>query len=374
MLCLNTWYLIFTVSVEEWPAITIPFMGEFLSELLQWCVSKYTCSGKPKFTLLNISIVLAQMPSSSKPQFVLASTVKKAPSTLPPALNFSVITKVAVPSMALMPAKIITKLMAQMPPTSVPQCLALMPPTIGTRMLAIMPQLDGGGDYSSDEAKDDIPFANTDSNEAETEYVGFANSSSDFENNESDLVAFKLPTLVYSSNADERSKSFDKSLLKKSTDGVCSSTCTKFCSESVSKMSGIDIENIKTNFVGSKKSNTKANLLSHLIFQERAGIPVKGVFVNNTMFCKNYFSYLSGISKYIVNSVFKDYHQGVKRYIHGNSHRYKESVACVNFISWMKVFSQNFGQDAPDDIATILPAFLYKERPNRIFQQTINFF
>ena len=245
--------------------------------------------------------------------------------------------------------------MAQMPKTV--EDLGLMPGTSETIWL-------------SDEEVDSVPFANTDSNGWVADQthgrsqVEFANSSSDFETNEESHPSdFLLPTLVYRSNAQEM-ENYEAEVGLHNTEKLCSLSCNKSCSINTHQWSITELQTLKSSFVHLKKSKTKENVLKHLLFQQRAGIAVRGIFVKNTMLCKKYFSHMTGISMHIINMVFKDYYLGVQRYMHGNCHRFKESVACVNFISWMKVFSKNFGQDAPDDIATILPAFLYKERPN----------
>ena len=65
--------------------------------------------------------------------------------------------------------------------------------------------------------------------------------------------------------------------------------------------------------------------------------------------------------------MIRDFARNCKRYIHGNSNRRKNYAARVQFISWMKVTSENYGQNGPTDIVTVLPSYINKSELYKMY-------
>lgn len=84
-------------------------------------------------------------------------------------------------------------------------------------------------------------------------------------------------------------------------------------------------------------------------------------------FCTHFLSSFTKISVYILRTVLRDFRNGVQRYIHGNDSVPRESVASVKFTAWMKAFSELYGQSAPDEITTVLPAWFSKATLYKIY-------
>ena len=124
---------------------------------------------------------------------------------------------------------------------------------------------------------------------------------------------------------------------------TCSRLCRHKCDEKVRKFSEMEIEIIKESFKGSKLS-TKNELLKHIQFQRKAGLPTNVFFFFDHQFCIGSFSALTNISTYILKSVIKDFHRNVRRFIHGNKFFSKESLKVTRCVSWILVFVENFAQ------------------------------
>ena len=45
------------------------------------------------------------------------------------------------------------------------------------------------------------------------------------------------------------------------------------------------------------------------------------------------------------------------------------TAACTTFICWMKVFSENYGQNEPTDVVTVLPSYFNKAELFKIYQK-----
>ena len=106
--------------------------------------------------------------------------------------------------------------------------------------------------------------------------------------------------------------------------------------------SDAEVQSLKDSFTVRNKTELKNKLLSQLIFQKSAGLPVTGFFYSGHLYCAKFFSH--------INLVSRDFASDYKRYIHGNSNRRKNIAARVTFISWMKIASENYGQNGPTDI------------------------
>ena len=133
----------------------------------------------------------------------------------------------------------------------------------------------------------------------------------------------------------------------------CSKFCNNKCIAVLQSWSSLEKQEIRMKFSQCDKTKMKNKLLDHLLFQKSAGLPVSGFFFNGHLLCANVFSYIAEISKYHVRLVTRDFTSGYQRYIHGNSNRRKNLTARVSFIAWMKVFSENYGQNGPTGSFTI---------------------
>ena len=86
-----------------------------------------------------------------------------------------------------------------------------------------------------------------------------------------------------------------------------------------------------------------------------AGIVIDTYNVYGHKFCLKFFAKLTNLSEYIVKSVLCDYWMGQRLYSHGNNGRIKQlRQGTLNFICWMKEYSEAYGQYAPDKNTTVL--------------------
>ena len=76
-----------------------------------------------------------------------------------------------------------------------------------------------------------------------------------------------------------------------------------------------------------------------------------------------FFAYLIGCpSLYIAKSVLKDFLTGTRFYMHGNGGSMKiNSAASLTAISWLKCFSECYGQYSPEENVTVLSYWLSKQ-------------
>ena len=155
--------------------------------------------------------------------------------------------------------------------------------------------------------------------------------------------------------------------LVKKKETVCSLNCQFHCKQSITVWSHSERESLKTTFSGLSLADVQRKLLRQLEFQERAGISTGGFFSNKQLLCVKQFSELSTISTYILKKVLTRFGSGHRRYFHGNTLRVKKRSAGVQFCGWMKVFSQKYGQDGPDDIVTVLPSYLNKSELFKLY-------
>ena len=130
--------------------------------------------------------------------------------------------------------------------------------------------------------------------------------------------------------------------------------CDLKCNEEISDV----IKEVMKLFAGKSKTVVKNELLTQLHHQRRMGLSVKGFFFSGKFLCHKTFQQLSGLSSYIVNAVLDAFRTGLIKFEHGNAGILRQSPALVNFICWMKCFSDLYGQAAPDELLTVLPNFL----------------
>ena len=127
----------------------------------------------------------------------------------------------------------------------------------------------------------------------------------------------------------------------------------------------------KNEFQGETKVESKNKLLKHLNTQKMMGIAVsygRLVTFKSHVYCLPAFCHISGISVYLAVKVLKDFQIGITNYIHGNKAVPRESIAHVNFLSWMICFSDLHGQSDPVKVTTVLPAFLNKAELFKIYE------
>merc|ERR1712025_255005 len=116
----------------------------------------------------------------------------------------------------------------------------------------------------------------------------------------------------------------------------------------------------------------KEKLLSHLWAQDNMGAGLSGICFSKHNFCPKIFSKLVNRSEFLVKKVIKDKHVGVRRYIHGNSGRPKDSMASISFVVWMLLFISKFGQDSPEDLVKVLPSYMYKGHLFKLYRDQAN--
>ena len=71
----------------------------------------------------------------------------------------------------------------------------------------------------------------------------------------------------------------------------------------------------------------------------------------------------------MLRKIVKDFHRNIKRYIHGNERSCRESLKVTRCISWILIFVEHHGQDAPDEETKILAPFLYKGALYHIYKE-----
>ena len=104
------------------------------------------------------------------------------------------------------------------------------------------------------------------------------------------------------------------------------------------------------------KCDMKQILLDHLINQEVMGLPTNGFQFYGFFFCKKSFVKILGVSDYIINKALEAFESGQSSFVHGNEIGMRESEASIGFVIWMKLHAQNYGNQAPDEQTTVLPA------------------
>ena len=106
----------------------------------------------------------------------------------------------------------------------------------------------------------------------------------------------------------------------------------------------------------------------HLKNQQMLGLDSEGYAFSSHTFCVPAFCYLTGVSVFLANKALKGFQDGVTNYSHGNESVPRESIAHVNFVSFMICFCEIHGQSDPVKVTTVLPAFLNKSELFKIYQ------
>ena len=144
---------------------------------------------------------------------------------------------------------------------------------------------------------------------------------------------------------------------------LCSKSCSNRCHRVVELWTPKSIADVGSLFKSDEGIvETKNRLVRHLWSQSHIGVPTDSYIVNNHTFCLKAFARLTGNSEYVVKSVLVDFWNGQSLYQHGNSGSLKQqSQSTTNFICWLKLFAESYGQFAPDSNTTILSYWLSKQ-------------
>ena len=137
----------------------------------------------------------------------------------------------------------------------------------------------------------------------------------------------------------------------------CSRYCDNGCDKIFEQWSDKEQNALKVMFRSEdgKIQVLKNNLLSHLWSQERIGVPTQQYTIYNQAFCTKFLSHYIGVSEYILKQVIHAFWSGRKMFRHGNTGGIKQpTVATTNFICWLKIFAESYGQFAPDTNTVVL--------------------
>ena len=209
----------------------------------------------------------------------------------------------------------------------------------------------------------------------------FANEDSDFISDDEDVEKktksedqndltssnYTLKTVYYSKCPPQSQASKPSLFVRESV--TCSANCNKNCQEIMETWSQKEINEIKSDFLGLNLVQKQGKLLKQLNFQSKAGLSCQGFVVNKLLLCVNQFSEIASISTYILKKVLKNHLEGHKRFMHGNKNKIKCQAGRSNFVAWMKVFSERYGQDGPSDVVTILPSYLNGAELFKLYKQ-----
>ena len=202
--------------------------------------------------------------------------------------------------------------------------------------------------------RDEFKFANTDSNQSSSDAETLFNQHKI--DSEDDVSCTHLEAIICETDEDEHYEVPVDGLSQKTS---CNRTCVNKCNDAISSLSDADRVQMKKKFAGSKL-DYKNVLLQHVITQEHMDLGISRIYWKKHHYCAKAFSELVGRSEYITRKVLVDVKNGTKRYIHGNSVKSRESLASINFTAWMLIYIHKHGQNSPDDLVTVLPAYLYK--------------
>ena len=149
--------------------------------------------------------------------------------------------------------------------------------------------------------------------------------------------------------------------LSSSAEVKCNRYCSNKCHRQVESWCQEDRDRIKSIFRSANGYvDTRNKLIQHLHVQKNICASAESFRFNGQSFCINYFSHLTGISKYIVKTVMDDFRDGRKLYEHGNVGILKQQPKTTGFIVWMKEFAEKYGNYSPDGQKILLCYWLRK--------------
>ena len=141
----------------------------------------------------------------------------------------------------------------------------------------------------------------------------------------------------------------------------CCKSCSSNCGKVVEGWSPAMLSKVKSEVSKRTIVKVKESLLEHLKAQDNiGGVKTNKFQFHGHKFCSSYFSYMTGLSKYLIDTVLKDYSKGVRIYEHGNAGISKIQPSTVGFITWMKGFAEWYGQYSPTEEKIILSYWLRK--------------
>ena len=147
-------------------------------------------------------------------------------------------------------------------------------------------------------------------------------------------------------------------------ESLCHKSCKFMCYKVIRNWSDEDMQALRIDFKADKIIDVKRKLLYHLIVQDRVNMKETMFYkLKGLEFCDEFFAHLIGCSSvHIVSRVRKDFLSGTRFYMHGNSGSLKASSASVlTAISWLKCFSECYGQYSPEENVTVLCYWLSKQ-------------
>ena len=130
--------------------------------------------------------------------------------------------------------------------------------------------------------------------------------------------------------------SFDVPIARKA---ICSRLCNYNCTENLKFIASHKLQSLSTIFKNPNGSSCSSqsvrnNLLHYLKSQDLVGFDVDCYVFQRQSFCLDYFSHLTGISKYILKSTLSDFWAGRRIYEHGNSGISKQqTMATIQFVA-----------------------------------------
>lgn len=147
----------------------------------------------------------------------------------------------------------------------------------------------------------------------------------------------------------------------------CSHGCSNNCAVFIEKWKTEEIDDLKRKFSSLNNVQIQHKLLKQLEFQRSAGMPTCGYYFNGILLCVNQMHELSTVSKYMIRKVLRNFARGHKRFIHGNSSKVYNRRATTNFCTWLKLYSEKYGQDGPTDVVTVLPSYMNKAELYKVY-------
>ena len=143
--------------------------------------------------------------------------------------------------------------------------------------------------------------------------------------------------------------------------------CSKHCGGNCYKQYKAWSEDLQTRFETMFKCekiiDSKTKLLNHLKTQfDVNGMPTSSFVINGHEFCIGFLSLKTGISQHILKGVLNDFHNGRSLYEHGNRGILKNrTLPSIKAISWLKCYSEVYGQASPEEDVIVLSHWLKKK-------------
>ena len=152
--------------------------------------------------------------------------------------------------------------------------------------------------------------------------------------------------------------------------------CNHYCKNECEKIKNMnfqsEIRNIHSKLSTMNNQEKRNYILDQIKFQDRFGLSTDRFIIKSENLCVNYFSFCTGLSLKVLNSVQKDFCHGIEQYSHGASSTKRLTAPMLRFISWMVSFSRLYGEHSPDEAGVVvLPAHLTKAKLFIIYSETV---